>query len=86
MACKWLTVLLSDLDYNTPRCRQNIVCVESEVIGSDDNKIKIMLNLLSSQKCIIYMYVWSLSNVNFSIMEASLYFDAILVCISKKGD
>ena len=28
-------IFLSDLDYNTPRCRQNIVCVESEVIGSD---------------------------------------------------
>ena len=49
-ACKWLTFFLSDLDYNTPRCRKNIVCVESEVIGSDDSTIKIMLNLSSSQK------------------------------------
>ena len=49
-ACKRLTFFLSDLDYNTPRCRQNIVCVESVVIGSDDCTIKIMLNLSSSQK------------------------------------
>ena len=42
--------LLSDLDYNTPRCRQNIACVEFEVIGCDDSTIKIMLNLSSSQK------------------------------------
>ena len=49
MACKWLT-FLSDQDYNTPRCRQNVVCVESEVIGSDASTIKIMLNLSSSQK------------------------------------
>ena len=41
MACKWLTVLLSDLDYNTPRCRQNIVFVESEVIGSEQEGKKI---------------------------------------------
>ena len=50
MACKWLTFFLSDLDYNTPRCRLNIVCVESKDIGSDDSTIKIMLNLSSSQK------------------------------------
>ena len=29
------------IDYNTPRCRQNIVCVESEVIGSDESTIKL---------------------------------------------
>ena len=43
-------IFLSDLDYNTPRCKHNIVCVESEVIGSNDSTIKIMLNLSSSQK------------------------------------
>ena len=43
-------IFLSALDYNTPRCRQTIVCVESEVIGSDDSIIKIILNLSSSQK------------------------------------
>ena len=32
-----LTDFLSYLDYNTPRCRQNILCVESEVIGSDES-------------------------------------------------
>ena len=49
----------SDLDSNTPRCRQIIVCVGSEVIGSDDRTIKIMLNLSSSQKiyhiCMIFL-------------------------------
>ena len=55
-------IFLSDLDYNTPRCRQNIVCVESEVIGSDDSTIKfLMFNLSSSQKFSIYsMYDVSL--------------------------
>ena len=43
-------IFLSDLDYNTPRCRQNNVYVESDGIGSDDSTIKIMLNLSSSQK------------------------------------
>ena len=28
-ACQWLTDFLSYQDYNTPRCRQNILCVES---------------------------------------------------------
>ena len=28
---------LSHLDYNTQRYRQNILCVESEVIRSDDS-------------------------------------------------
>ena len=34
MTCKWLTVFLSDLNYNA----QNILFVESEVIGSDNNQ------------------------------------------------
>ena len=46
MACKWLTVFLSDLiSY-----KQTVLCVESEVIhvGNDDSAIKSILNLSSS--------------------------------------
>ena len=39
MACKSLTVLLSDLNHNATRCKQNILCVESDVIGRDDSTI-----------------------------------------------
>ena len=45
------------LDYNTPRCRHNIVCVEVEVIGYADSTIKIMLNLYSFQKKYQIQYV-----------------------------
>ena len=39
MACKWLTVFLTDLNYNATKYKQNILCPESEVIGSDDSAI-----------------------------------------------
>ena len=48
MACKWLAVFLSDLNHYATRFKQNILCVESEVLGSDDSTIKIILNLSSS--------------------------------------
>ena len=41
MTCKWLTVFLSDLNYNATRCKHNILCVESKVI--DDSTTKIIL-------------------------------------------
>ena len=83
---KWLTALLSDLNHNATRCKQNILqiirynnsignnndkvnelfslflkftalekaqdqnvlCVEFDVIGSDDSTIRIILNMSSS--------------------------------------
>ena len=45
MACKWLTVFLSDLDHDATRFKQNILYIESEVMDSDDSTIKIIFNL-----------------------------------------
>ena len=54
-------IFLSDLDYNTPRCRKNIVCVESEVIGSDDSTFKLCWTCPVLRKLSIYsMYDVSL--------------------------
>ena len=48
MTCKWLTLFLSDLNYSSARFILNILCVESEVIGSEDSTIKTILNVSSS--------------------------------------
>ena len=48
MDCKRLTIFQSDLNYNATKCKQTIVCVESEAIDSDASTIKIILNLSSS--------------------------------------
>ena len=63
-----LGILVSDLNHNATRCK--LFCVESEVIGSGDSTIKIILILPRSYKK--YQICMIILRRQFSIIATSL--------------